>query len=92
MHLKCEFETVEIDNQIIAVPVGEYIGEYRGVIKMNETANYIFSLLMKETEEKAVIEQTALKFGCKAEDIASDVHKVIQEFVEQGLIENENNC
>lgn len=51
MQLKYMFETIELGDQIIAVPIGQPLDEYHGVLKLNETAAVIFNLLNKDTSK-----------------------------------------
>ena len=85
--LKLSFERMELDNQIIAVPIGENVDDFRGVIKMNETAAKIFELLKNDTTEKAIIDALMKEYEVPEEDISEDVRKYISEFEAKGLLE-----
>ena len=86
MHLKYEFEKMEFNGQLIAVPVSDNAKEFRGVIKMNDTASSIFNLLKEDTTEAAIVDAMMEEFDVDRELLAADVRKYILEFREKGLI------
>ena len=47
MRMKYMLEKMEMDDQVIAVPVGENCEEFHGIIKLNETAERIIDLLLQ---------------------------------------------
>ena len=51
MRLKQTFEVMELDDQVIAVPVGDNASQVHGLFKMNETAAFVFKLLQKCVHE-----------------------------------------
>lgn len=86
MRLKYTFETMELDDQLIAVPVGETASEFRGVIKLNEASAFIFGKLKQETTEDAIIEAMTEEYDAPREVLAADVKRVVNEFSEKGLL------
>ena len=86
MHLKCNFEVMELSEEKIAVPVGDNAGLFHGVIKMNETAAYILELLKKESSEAEIIEAMMAEFNAPRGILEKDVRQYIEEFTEMGLI------
>lgn len=77
---------MELDDRIIAVPIGENSKEFRGVVKMNETAAFIFNLLKEETTEDSVLEALAKEYKLPKESLIDDVKKCISVFEEKGLL------
>jgi len=86
MRLKFTFETMELDDKIVALPVGEGVNEYHGVIKLNETAAFIFNLLRKNTTEEDIVDALVEKYDAPREIITRDVHQYINEFQEKGFL------
>ena len=86
MHLKYTFETTELEGQVVAVPVGEGADTYHGVIKLNETAAFIFGLLDKDTSIEAIIDCLEDKYEVSRETLEKDVRKYISEFDKRGLL------
>lgn len=86
MRLKYTFEKMDLDDQIIAVPVGEAAGEFRGVVKLNETAAFIFDLLTEDMTEEAIVDALEKEYDAVREVLAADVHRYVNEFREKGLL------
>ena len=86
MKLKYEFEFIEIDDMIAAVPVGENSQEFCGVIKLNSTAADIFSLLKNDISEETIINELLLKYDVSIESVTEYVHGFINKLDESGMI------
>lgn len=86
MHIKLTFETMELDNQIVAVPVGEQVDVFRGVLKLNETAAFIFSCLEQDTTEANIVDALVKEYDVSKEEATEDVCKCIAEFRKTGLL------
>lgn len=86
MHLKYNFETMELDDRIIAVPVGEGTSSFKGIIKMNETGAAIFELLKTDTTEEAIVKEMEKEYEGDTYQLASDVKSIIADFVNKGLV------
>ena len=85
MRLKREFETMRLNDHIIAVPVGDD-ADYHGVLKLNETAAFIFDLLKTETTVDAIVEKLEKEYDAPRETLEEDVKKYIAEFQERGFL------
>ena len=55
MKAKYTFEIMEIDDQMMAVPVGEVADELHGILKLNQSAAAILELLKEETSEEEIV-------------------------------------
>ena len=86
MRLKYAFETMELDDQIVAVPVGDGSEEFHGVVKLNETAADIFNLLKEDISEEAIVEAMTEIYDAPKEALAADVRKCVADFMEKGLL------
>lgn len=84
MKLKYRFEKMEIDDEIVAVPVGENASELHSVLNLNEVAMRILELLHEETTEEELVSQLLLEF----EGEKTAVEKAVQSFVAQLSQEN----
>ena len=88
MRLKYEFETVDLGDEVVAVPVGDNASEVQGVIKLNSTGADIFNLLKNETTEEAIIQTLTEKYDDGQETIARYVHKVLKSLYKNGIIDS----
>ena len=86
MRLKYQFETVELGDQIIAVPVGKDVDEYHGVIRLNETAALIFSLLKNEITEEEIVTVLEKEYKIDRKILCIDVHNIIEKFQNKELL------
>lgn len=85
--LKYTFETMELDDSLIAVPVGEGAHEFHGVIKLNETAALIFQLLKQEITENEIVDALSGEYEAPKNEIAADVHSCLENFRESGVLD-----
>ena len=87
MKLKYEFETVEIDGEIMAVPVGDNADELHAMLRLNETAAAILGLLKEETTEQAVIDGILAEYEGDPAEIAAQVRAYLQTLRDNGVLE-----
>ena len=86
MRLKCKFETVEVEDQKFAVPLGEYGNGFHGVVKLSSTADVIFQLLQEETDEESIVDDLSKRYNVSREVLVTDVHNMIEELKSKGLL------
>lgn len=80
MRLKYTFETMELDDQVVAVPVGEGAEAFHGVIRLNETGAFIFELLKNDMTERDIVDAMKKEYDASAESLTADIHRYIDEF------------
>ena len=86
MHLRYEFEIMELGDRIVAVPVGDSVNCFRGVIKMNETAAFVFDLLKEEQTKESILEALKLKYDASEDVLLKELNNYIMIFSERGLL------
>lgn len=86
MRLKYTFEKMELNGQIVAVPVGDNADDYHGVVRMNETANAIFDLLAEDTTEEVIVEAMEKEYDVSKEILVADVKHYVQKFRKKGML------
>ena len=84
--LKYRFETMELDDSIVAVPIEEGAQKFRGVVKLNESGMEIFTLLEQEESEKEIITELSQRHG-NDPDIPGYVHEFIELLFKEGILE-----
>lgn len=87
MKLKYTFEKMELDGEMIAVPVGESARELHAVLNVNEEAMRILELLQKEIKEEGIVDQLMKEYEGETEEIASLVHAFIDQLRREELLE-----
>ena len=86
MRIKYKFEMMELDDHVVAVPVGEDASVFRGVIKLNETSADIFDLLKEETTEKSIVDALETQYDAPRSVLEADVKKCLDEFRERDIL------
>ncbi len=87
MKSKYSFEKMELDGEIVAVPVGEGAAELHAVLNVNEEAMRILELLQEETTEENIVAQLLKEYEGEKEEIAPLVSTYIRQLSQEGLLE-----
>lgn len=87
MKLKYQFETVDMGEEIVAVPVGKDAERIHGVLKLNQSGKEILDLLSKEATEAFIIEKLTKKYDNDHNALSSNVYHFIEELRTLGLID-----
>lgn len=87
MKNKYTYEKMEIDNTILAVPIGENAEDLHAVITVNEEAMRILELLKEETTKDIIVAQLLKEYLGKKEEIESLVSTFIEQLRQEGLLE-----
>ena len=87
MKLKYTFTVMELDDQIMAIPIGEGADELHGVVKLNDTAAAIFNKLSEETSEDEIVKSLLEEYDISEDELKNFVHEYIGELNEAGLLE-----
>ena len=86
MKLKYSFEKMELDGEIVAVPVGENANELHSILNLNEVAMRILEILHEETSEKDIVSQLLLEYECEEYDVEKAVHTFITQLRQESLL------
>ena len=87
MKSKYLFEKMELDGEIVAVPVGDGAAELRAVLNLNEEAMRILELLREETNEQQIVSQLLSEYKGTVDEIQPLVHTFIEQLRQEGLLE-----
>ncbi|MBR4073526.1 MAG: PqqD family protein [Clostridia bacterium] len=88
MKLKYTFVINEVADQMVAVPVGDDLGEFNGFIKMNDVGADIFELLKEDTTVDAMVEALKAKYTDATDDeIRENVEAFTAKLKESGVLE-----
>ena len=85
MKLKNHFETMNMRDLLVAVPVGDDV-EFNGAVKMNRTAAVIFEMLKEDTTESDIVKALVQRFEAPEEEIAADVRRYLEAFRQKDLL------
>ena len=87
MKAKYSFEFMNLDDEMVAVPIGDYAEQFHGVIKLNETAFAILKLLEKDMTENEIVEALLLEYSGEKAQIVDYVHGFLKKMVLEGVVE-----
>ena len=87
MKAKYSFEIMDLEDGLVAVPVGDGAEQFHGVLKVNESAVEILKLLEQETSEDAIVETLRKEYEGEKETIAEYVHSFIVPMKNEGVVE-----
>ncbi|MBR3740550.1 MAG: PqqD family protein [Clostridia bacterium] len=87
MKAKYDFEIMNLDDELVAVPVGDGSERYHGVLKLNETAAAILKLLAQDTDEEKIVDAILREYAGEKEQIAGYVHEYVERLKAEGIVE-----
>ena len=87
MNIKYSFESVDMGNEFILVPVGDNAKQIQGVLRTNEAGNKIMQLLTQGMNEEAAVDALAKEYDNDRETLASYVRSVIGVLRDNHIIE-----
>lgn len=88
MKLKQGFILHDTGGEHMVVATGEAGKNFNGLIRNNETANFIYRQLLSDTTEEKIVDAMLEKYDAPKEVIAADVHRIILQIREAGLLED----
>lgn len=87
MKLKYTFESVNMENEIILVPVGEGAENMHGILKVNSEAFEIIELLHKETTVEMLINELSKKYDNNEVMLRNYISIVVNELSKADLLD-----
>ena len=86
MKLKYEFETTELGDEIIAVPVGDNAMEFKGVLNLNATAAAILKLLKEDTTVEQIVLSLLEEYEADKEELTAFVENFVEKLRSEDLL------
>lgn len=86
MKLKYNFEYVDLEEQIVAVPIGENAKSFHGVVKLNESAALIMKLLQDGMNEEAIVDYILKEYDISEDALRPAVHECIMKLHNEELL------
>lgn len=88
MKSKYTFEKMELDGQIVAVPVGENATDLHAVLNLNEEALSILECLKEEITEEGIINRLLSEYDSTEDELKPLVHVFIEQLRQEKIIED----
>lgn len=86
MKAKYTFEIMELDDGMVAVPVGNDSEQFHGVLKVNETAATILKLLENEITQEEIVETLLKEYEGSKDEIIESVREYIEILTAENVI------
>lgn len=87
MKIKSGFVTRKIGDKIVGIAVGERSNEFNGMITINETGEFIWKCLEKDTTEEKVAQKVEKKYNIDNETARNAVKGFINELRKYNLLD-----
>ena len=87
MKAKYEFEIMDLDDGLIAVPIGGDQGHFHGVLRVNETAAEILKMLAIDITEEQIVQNLMKTYDGDIKDITSYVHDYLEKLKVESIVE-----
>ncbi len=90
MKIKEDYVLADLDDHVVAVAVGEEAEKFKGIIRMNETAAFIWKKLDQGMKAEEIAQKMVEEFsGVDYETALSSTNDVINKMEKAGLFLNE---
>ena len=87
MKIKEGFVTREIADTIVAVPTGELVNEFQGMIKLTNSSKFVWDLLQEDITIEEISDKLSKKYNIDINRAKSDVEKFVNSLKASNLIE-----
>ncbi len=87
MKLKEGFIKSKLGDECVVVPVGAQTVDFRGLITLNETGEFIWEQLNDEKTEQELVEAILSEYDVDRETAEKDVHAFVDTLKEKDLLD-----
>lgn len=86
MKIKEGFIVRTVGTENVVAAVGEQSRNFNGIIRLNNTAKFLWELLQQETTEEQLTEVLVANYDISKEQAAADVNKFVGKLKEAGIL------
>lgn len=79
----------KIANEHIIIPAGERVIDFNGLIRLNDTAVFLWNLLIKGCTTNELITGLTDEYEIDSETAADDIHSLLEKLKQNNFLENE---
>ncbi len=87
MKLKCNFENIDMQDEIISVPVGQDANKIQGVLKLNQSGAEIIDILKDNVTIEQIVDKLSAQYRDDKGTLTTYVMTFIDKLKSNGLIE-----
>lgn len=84
MRIKDSYILSEVGDDSVIIPVE---GAFSGVVRINDTAKFIFECLLEETTKESVLDRMAKKYDAERDKLAESVNVTLKTLRQIGALE-----
>lgn len=74
-------------NTQVAVPAGDDVNRFSGIIKLNSTGAVIFKMLKNEISAEQIAQELVRRYGITPEEAEESTAKYLSSLIDSGVIE-----
>ena len=86
MKLKYEFCINQMGDEFVAVPLGNSVVDFNGILKLNEVAAFIVEQLNSDIEYDALVETVAKRFSSEIQEAKDNVDYIVSGLKDANLL------
>ena len=68
-----------VNGNVVLIPLSECETDFKGMIVLNHTGEFICRMLEKDTDQNRLVESLAQEYGMKPEQVEADVDAFLSE-------------
>ncbi len=88
MKLRYQFVTQKVSDGYVAVVVGAQTKDFSGLVRMNESAGFLFSLLGQSRTERELVDAVLEHYDMTEEDACAAVQEFLEHLRSEELLED----
>jgi hypothetical protein len=86
MKINENFLLRDIAGQKVVLPVGEAAEKFNGMIRLNDTGIYLWTLLEQDTDEAALLSAMLRDYEIDEETARADIHRFVETLRKAGIL------
>lgn len=86
MKINENFLLRDVAGQKVVLPVGEAADRFNGMIRLNDTGIYLWTLLEKDTDEDALLAAMLNDYDIDEETARADIHRFVETLRKAGIL------
>ncbi|MBO5274991.1 MAG: PqqD family protein [Clostridia bacterium] len=87
MKINENFLLRDVAGQKVVLPVGEAAEKFNGMIRLNDTGIYLWTLLEKDTDEDALLTAMLNDYDIDEETARADIHRFVEALRKAGILD-----
>lgn len=87
MRLKYDFAAMEMEGKTVAVAVGDDANKFHGMLRLNDTAAYIFQMLHDDVSLDMIVDEMKKEYDVPETELRRYVQEYIKSLADARLLE-----